>query len=107
MATVASHIPHPQNWQHLYVAALMEGNQDKIPSLISAAECAIRARAQELFRAEGDNIQEEETLDDALYALHALRACLDEHGGFAETLSLEPSTAPSASRRAAAWLEQT
>jgi hypothetical protein len=103
MATLTTHLQHSQNWQNLYVAALMEGNQEKVPSLISAAELAIKARARELFRAEGDNIQEEESLDDALYALHALRSCLSLHGEFAEAPSLGINT----SRRAATWLEQT
>jgi hypothetical protein len=98
-----SHLQHSQNWQNLYVAALMEGNQEKVPSLISAAEQAIRARARELFRAQGDNIQEEESLDDALYALHALRSCLSLQGEFAEARSSELN----GSQRAAAWLEQT
>jgi hypothetical protein len=37
-----------------------------------------------LFQASGDNIEEEEALDDALYALHALKSCLATHGRFAE-----------------------
>jgi hypothetical protein len=40
-------------------------------------------RARELFQASGDNIPEEEALDDALYALRALKTCLEIHGGFA------------------------
>jgi len=71
-------------WKNLYIAALLEGDKDRIPSLISVAEQAIVARAKELFEAEGDNIQEQEGLDDAMYALHALRSCLQIHGRFAE-----------------------
>jgi hypothetical protein len=33
------------------------------------------ARGQELLRAEGDNIEELEALDDALYVLCALASC--------------------------------
>jgi len=62
----------------------MEGDKDKIPSLIVEAERAIVDRARVLFQAEGDNIQEQEGLDDALYALHALKSCLAIHGRFAE-----------------------
>jgi hypothetical protein len=40
-------------------------------------------RAKELFKASGDNIQEEEALDDALYALRALKNCLQINGGLA------------------------
>lgn len=72
------------NWKDLYVAALLEGDKDKIPSLIEVAEKAIVGRAHELFNAQGDHIQEQEGLDDALYALHALKTCLAVHGRFAE-----------------------
>jgi hypothetical protein len=71
-------------WKDLYVAALMVGDVDRIPPLIRAAEHAIQERARELFEAVGDNVQEEEALDDALYALHALKGCLAIHGRFAE-----------------------
>jgi hypothetical protein len=73
-----------EEWKDLYVAALLEGDKDKIPFLIDQAERAIVDRARELFNADGDHIQEEEGLDDALYALHALKTCLATHGRFAE-----------------------
>jgi hypothetical protein len=72
------------DWKSLYVAALLEGDVNRIPSLIENAERAIVGRARELFSAAGDNIQEEEALDDALYALHALKSCIAMHGRFAE-----------------------
>ena len=65
-----------RDWRKLYVAALLEGDRDRIPSLITAAEHAIVQRARDLFTAEGDNIEEEQGLDDALYALRALKSCL-------------------------------
>jgi hypothetical protein len=71
-------------WKDLYVAALLEGEVDRIPTLIAEAEHAIVERARELFTAPGDNIQEEEALDDALYALHTLKSCLAIHGRFAD-----------------------
>jgi hypothetical protein len=71
-------------WRDLYVTALLEGNEEKIPLLIATAERAIVDRARELFDAAGDNIQEEEAMDDALYALHALKSCLAIHGRLAE-----------------------
>jgi hypothetical protein len=73
-----------RNWKDLYVAALLEGDKDRIPSLINQAEQAITARARELFETAGDHIQEQEGLEDALYALHALKTCLATHGRFAE-----------------------
>jgi hypothetical protein len=72
-----------RGWKELYVAALLESETERIPSLIEDAEKAIRARARELFGASGDNLEEESALDDALYALHALRSCLAIHGRFA------------------------
>jgi hypothetical protein len=70
-------------WRDLYLTALMEADRQKTPSRIADAEQAILNRARELFKASGDNIQEEEALDDALYALHALKNCLQMHGGLA------------------------
>lgn len=73
-----------KDWKDLYVAALLEGDKEKIPPLIDQAERAIVDRARELFHIQGDHIQEEEGLEDALYALHALKTCLATHGRFAE-----------------------
>lgn len=84
MATVTSQSLKANDWKNLYVAALLEGDKEKIPFLIDQAERAIVDRARELFHAEGDHIQEEEGLEDALYALHALKTCLATHGRFAE-----------------------
>jgi len=66
-------------WRDLYLTALMEVDRDKTAARIADAEQAILVRARELFKAPGDHIQEEEALDDALYALHALRNC--RHAG--------------------------
>jgi hypothetical protein len=71
-------------WKDLYVAALLESDEQKIPALIAEAQRAIVDRARVLFGASGDNIEEEEALDDALYALKALSSCLAIHGRFAE-----------------------
>jgi hypothetical protein len=89
MATVVFNQPvfnpaQPKDWKNLYVAALLEGDVERVPSLISEAERAIVERARELFASTGDHIQEEEALDDALYALHALKSCIAIHGRFAE-----------------------
>lgn len=73
-----------KDWRSLYVAALVENDKNKIPCLIVDAEHAILERARELFKVAGDHIEEEQAIDDALYALHALRTCLSVHSGFAE-----------------------
>jgi hypothetical protein len=72
------------SWRDLYVAALLEGDRARVPTLIAEAERAIVDRARELFKGPGDNAQEGEALDDALYALHALKGSLAVHGNFAE-----------------------
>jgi hypothetical protein len=84
MAIPTSQSGKAKDWKDLYVAALLEGDKEKIPSLIDQAERAIVDRARELFNTQGDHIQEEEGLEDALYALHALKTCLATHGRFAE-----------------------
>jgi len=76
-----------KNWKDVYVAALLEGDPDRVPMLILEAECAIRERARVLFIAAGENINiqdEEKALNEALYALYALKSCLAVHGRFAE-----------------------
>ena len=73
-----------KGWKDFYVAALLEGDPERVPGLIANAERAIVERARELLSATGDHIQEEEALDDALYALHALKSCIEIHGKFAE-----------------------
>jgi hypothetical protein len=84
MATRITDMPNKRNWKDLYVEALLEGDRNKIPALIDRAERAIADRARELYMSKGDHIQEEEGLDDAMYALHALKTCLATHGRFAE-----------------------
>ncbi|MGO8794123.1 MAG: hypothetical protein ACLQLC_04815 [Candidatus Sulfotelmatobacter sp.] len=65
-----------RNWKDLYTAALFEVDNKKIPERITDAEKAIVARARELFAAGVDTIEEDQELDDALYALRALQNCL-------------------------------
>jgi hypothetical protein len=83
MATSVNPPSTAWGWRESYVAALMEANNEIMAARIADAEDLIVKRARELFKASGDNIQEEEALDDALYALHALKTCLQIHGGFA------------------------
>ena len=60
-------------WRDLYKTVLFEVDKTKLPELIAQAEKTLALRARELFYAAGDNIEEGEALDDAIYALHALR----------------------------------
>ena len=63
-------------WPRLYRAALFELDADKVSGRIAEAETALVIRARELFDSAGDNIEEEQAVDDAMYALHALRGAL-------------------------------
>ena len=63
-------------WRELYTAALFETDKEKISARIADAESAIVARARELFSAGSDTIEEDQALDDALYALRELQNCL-------------------------------
>jgi hypothetical protein len=63
-------------WQQCYKAALFELDTNKVSGRIAEAEMALVARARQLFHAPGDNMEEEEAVDDAMYALQALRSAL-------------------------------
>ena len=60
-------------WRELYKVALFEVDKSKLPERVAQAQKALALRARELFHIAGDNIEEEQALDDAMYALHALR----------------------------------
>ena len=66
-----------QEWRKLYVAALFETDQQKLPSRIAEAEGALMRRADELFVMPGDNGEQGQAVDDALYALRALSNCFE------------------------------
>ena len=72
VATCASR----ETWRELYRAALFETDKSKLSVRIADAELALVLRARELFHADEDHIEEEQALDDAMYALHALRSAL-------------------------------
>ena len=62
-------------WRALYQAALFETDRHLLPTRIDDAEKAILGRVRELFAVETDHIEEDQILEDALYALRALRNC--------------------------------
>ncbi len=66
--------PGARAWRRFYTAALFEVDGAKLPERIAQAETALVLRARELFHSPGDNIEEEQALDDAMYALQALRS---------------------------------
>ncbi len=76
MSTVMSCSAPSLAWHVLYHAALFESDRNKVPERIDEAEKAILSRIKELFGATSDHIEEDVVLDDALYALRALRSCV-------------------------------
>jgi hypothetical protein len=62
------------DWRQMYVAALREPDLEKHPMRIAEAEKALMLRARELS-AIGD-IDEKQAVNDAFYALQALRTRL-------------------------------
>jgi hypothetical protein len=56
----------------LYRAAILETNKRVLPQRVSEAEEAVRARGREMFYGGGSS-EEKEALEDALYALRALK----------------------------------
>lgn len=65
-----------QSWRDLYKVAISEPDLDKLPARIADAETALGMRARALFYESGDKVEEEESLDDAMCILHALRSSL-------------------------------
>ena len=63
-------------WRELYRAAILELELTRLPERILQAETALILRAKELFQNGGGNGQETQDLDDAMYALQALRSAL-------------------------------
>lgn len=82
--TANNGFPGARDWRKLYSAALLEADNQRVPSLIEDAERAIVTRARQLFGAPGDNLQEQQALDDALLALRALKRCLAARAASAE-----------------------
>ena len=68
--------PHMRARAQFYKAAIFELDANKVSDRIAEAETALVTRARELFHSAGDNIEEEQAVDDAMYALHALRSAL-------------------------------
>ena len=63
-------------WRELYRAALFETDKQKLSSRIAEAEKALILRARELFPMSEVNSEEGQAVDEALFALRALRKCL-------------------------------
>ena len=74
-----SHSAERPDWRDFYRAAILELDSSRLPERIVEAENLVIARARELFHQGGDNGEEAENLNDAMYALRALRSTLRYH----------------------------
>lgn len=83
MAVTQPPLANVENWRELYTAALFESNRELLPERIADAQQAIVARARQLFLTGKDTIEEDQALDDALYALRALQNCMQLHAAAA------------------------
>ena len=72
MITAFSPRRNPRDWKTLYRAAILEIDRTAIPRRIAEAEQAVLARGRELFYSSGTR-EEQELLEDALYALRAFK----------------------------------
>ena len=72
MSTAFPACPDPAHWKTLYRDAILETNTSVIPQKVFEAEQAVLARGRELFYGSG-TYEEQEFLEDALYALRALK----------------------------------
>jgi hypothetical protein len=68
-----SKCPACTEWKSLYRAAIFETDRNAIREVVSRAEQAMVARRKEVFR-EPRTLEEEEALEDALYALRAFKS---------------------------------
>jgi len=64
--------PNRPDWRTLYTAAILETNKSVLPQRVSEAEEAVMNRGREIFYNPA-TLEEQEDLEDALYALRAFR----------------------------------
>jgi hypothetical protein len=84
MTTLSASSKSQLFWRELYRTALFELDAGKLNDHILCAESAIVLRARQLFGQPGDHIEEEHDLDDALYALQALKGCVQSRTTLAD-----------------------
>ncbi len=64
--------PNSRGWKEVYMAALFEDDNAKLPQRIAEAESALAARALELFDADGNQFHEQQAMENARYFLRIL-----------------------------------
>ena len=78
------------SWKDLYHAAICEPDLNRLPDRIAAAEAAVAVCVRELSYATGDNAEEAESMEDAMYILHALRSSLERRTISCDVLKSSP-----------------
>ena len=73
MNTTVCRALETQSWKDLYQAAICESKLNKLPGRIDDADAALVMRARELYYAVDDELEEKQSLEDAMSILHALR----------------------------------
>jgi len=63
-----------RNWRTFYRAAILETDRSVQPQRVWQAEEAVKARGREIFFYADGTAEEQEALEDALYALRAFRS---------------------------------
>jgi hypothetical protein len=86
---------HPNStWKDLYHAAIHESDLNKLPERITDAEIALVLRARELFYTSDYRIGEEESLDEAMCILRALRSSLKHRSSVIQGTGLDWKKVP-------------
>ena len=67
--------PKSAHWKVLYRSAILENNKTVLRKRVHEAEEAVLARGREIVY--GNDIEEKEALEDALYALRAYKTALE------------------------------
>jgi hypothetical protein len=77
MNTAACKASSARSWKDIYQAVICESDLSRLPERIADAETALVMRARDLLYTSADRFEEEESLDEALCILHALRNSLE------------------------------
>lgn len=78
MENAGSQNPHPRHWRVLYRSAVLETNNSQMAKRLSEAREAIAKHMRELFRETGADVDgQREAMNDAMYALEAIRVALE------------------------------
>lgn len=82
MITAFSPRRDDRDWKILYRAAILETDKTVVRRRVAEAEQAVLGRGRELFYSGGTS-EEQESLEDALYALRAFRTAWEHTGDVA------------------------